>query len=114
MLTARHPVDLPSIEAKQMADHILLFPLLSRGDPEPRRMVLASVGFEWRAGLWRRGCVVLSKADIEAMDVRTWAQCLGRWTTRRPRAHASRAVPSRRSLRGPNTVRHKICGRFHG
>ena len=82
MLTARHPVDFPSIEAKPTADHILLFPLLPRGDPEPRWMVLASVGFEWRAGLWRRGGVVFSK------EARTWAQCLGRWTTRRPRAQA--------------------------
>ena len=84
-----------------MADHILLCPLLPRGDPEPRRMVLASLGCGWRAGLWCRGGVVLSKADIEAMDVRTWAQGLRRWTTRRTRAHASRAVPARRSLCGP-------------
>jgi hypothetical protein len=34
-----------------MADSIIFFPLLHRGDPEPRRMTLASLGFQWRTGL---------------------------------------------------------------
>jgi hypothetical protein len=62
------------------------FPLSHRGDPDPRRMVLASIGFQWRAGLWRRSRVALSDADIDAMEARTRAQCLRRWTRRRPRA----------------------------
>jgi hypothetical protein len=53
-----------------MADNILPFPVPHRGDPDPRRMALASIGFQWRAGLWRRGRVVLSDADIDAMDAR--------------------------------------------
>jgi hypothetical protein len=69
-----------------MADNILPFPVSHRGDPDPRRMALAAIGFQWRAGLWRRGRVALSDADIDAMDMRTWAQCLRRWTRRRPRA----------------------------
>jgi len=40
-------------------------------------MTLASVGCEWRAGLWGRGGVVLSKADIEAMDVRRGRRACG-------------------------------------
>jgi hypothetical protein len=69
-----------------MADHIIFFPLLHRGDPEPRRMALAALGLQWRAGMWRRGLVALSDADIDAMDARMWARCLRRWTRRRPRA----------------------------
>jgi hypothetical protein len=49
-------------------------------------MALASIGFRWHAGLWRRGRVGLSDADIDAMEARTWAHCLRRWTRRRPRA----------------------------
>ena len=60
-----------------MADNILPFPLPHRGDPDPRRMALAAIGFQWRAGLWRRGRVALSDAD---------GACLRRWTRRRPRA----------------------------
>jgi hypothetical protein len=56
-----------------MADNILLFPVPHRGDPDPRRMALASIGFQWCAGMWCRGRVVLSDADIDAMDARTWA-----------------------------------------
>jgi hypothetical protein len=70
-----------------MADNILPFPLSHRGDPDPRRMALAAIGFQWQAGMWRRGRVVLSDADIDAMEARTWVQCLRRWTKRRPRAH---------------------------
>jgi len=69
-----------------MADNILPFPLPHQGDPDPRRMALASIGFQWRAGLWRRGRVVLSDADIDTMDARTWDQCIRRWAARRPRA----------------------------
>ena len=67
-----------------MADNILPFPLPHRGDPDPRRMALAAIGFQWRAGLWRRGRVALSDADIDAMEARMWARCLQRWTKRRP------------------------------
>jgi hypothetical protein len=68
-----------------MAENIIPFPLPHQGDPEPRRMALASIGFQWRAGVWRRGRVVLSDADIDAMDAPRWAQSLRRWTKRRPR-----------------------------
>jgi hypothetical protein len=68
-----------------MAENIIPFPVPHQGDPDPRRMALASIGFHWRAGMWRRGRVVLSDADIDAMDTRTWEQNLKRWTMRRPR-----------------------------
>ena len=68
-----------------MDEHILPFPVPHRGDPEPRRMALASIGFHWRGELWRRGRVVLSDGDIDAMDERTWKQRLQRWTKRRPK-----------------------------
>jgi hypothetical protein len=38
-----------------MADNILPFLRPHRGDPELRRMALASIGFQWREGQWRRG-----------------------------------------------------------
>ena len=56
-----------------MADNLLPFPLSHQGDPDPRRMALASIGFQWRAGMWPRGRVVLSDADIDAMEARVWA-----------------------------------------
>jgi hypothetical protein len=65
-----------------MAENILPFPFPYRGDLDPRRMALASIGFQWCAGLWRRGRVALSDADIDAMEAWTWAHCLRRWTTR--------------------------------
>jgi len=68
-----------------MADNILPFPLSHQGDPDPRRMALASIGFQWRAGMWRRGRVVLSDSALDAMDARTWEQRLKRWMKRRPR-----------------------------
>jgi hypothetical protein len=68
-----------------MADYSIFFPLQYRGDPDPRRMALASSGFRWRAGLWRRGRVVRSDADLDAMDAQMWAQGLRRWPGRRPR-----------------------------
>jgi hypothetical protein len=37
-------------------------------------MALAAIGFQWRAGMWRRGLVALSDADIDAMEARTWTQ----------------------------------------
>jgi hypothetical protein len=67
-----------------MADNILPFPLPHRGDPDPRRMALASIGFRWCGDQWRRGRVALSDADIDQMAPQRWAQCLRRWTTRRP------------------------------
>jgi hypothetical protein len=35
---------------------------------------------------WRRGRVILTDAEMDQMDPKRWAQCLRRWTTRRPRA----------------------------
>ena len=51
-----------------MADHIIPFRRSHHGDTEPRRMALASIGFQWRAGMWHRGRVVLSDAGIDAME----------------------------------------------
>jgi hypothetical protein len=68
-----------------MAENIIPFPLPHQGDPEPRRMALASIGVRWSTGVWRRGRVVLSDSDIDAMDARTWEQSLRRWTKWRPR-----------------------------
>jgi hypothetical protein len=31
-------------------------------------MALASIGFHWQAGIWRRGRVIRSDADIDAME----------------------------------------------
>jgi hypothetical protein len=70
-----------------IADHnILPFPHPHRGDPDPRRMAPASIGFRWQDDMWRRGRVILTDADIDQMDPKRWVQCLRRWTTRRPRA----------------------------
>jgi hypothetical protein len=69
-----------------MADNILPFPVPHRGKPDPRRMALASIGFQWRGGQGRRGRVLITAAEIDQMDPKCWAQCLRRWTTRRPRA----------------------------
>jgi hypothetical protein len=68
-----------------MADNILPFPVPHRGDPDPRWMALASIGFQWHGGEWRRGRVILTDAEIDQMEPKRWAQCLQRWTTRRPR-----------------------------
>jgi hypothetical protein len=46
----------------------MLLPLPSRGDSDLRWMAWASIGCHWRAGMWRRGRVALSDADIDAMD----------------------------------------------
>jgi hypothetical protein len=66
------------------ATNIIPFPRPYRGDPELRREALAQIGFRWASGAWRRGRVVLSDDAIEAMDERTWASSLRRWTRRRP------------------------------
>jgi hypothetical protein len=68
-----------------MDENILPFPVPHRGDPEPRRMALASIGFHWRGDVWRRGRVALSDGDIDAMDERSWQQRVKRWSTRRPK-----------------------------
>ena len=68
-----------------MDENILPFPVPHRGDPEPRRTALASIGFHWSGDVWRRGRVALSDGDIDAMDERAWQQRLKRWTTRRPK-----------------------------
>jgi hypothetical protein len=67
-------------------ENILPFPLPHRGDPDPRRLALASIGFQWSEGAWRRGRVVLTDAVLDEMDTRTWTQCLRRWTTHRPQS----------------------------
>jgi hypothetical protein len=64
--------------------NIIPFPHPHRGDPNPRRADLAKIGFRWVANAWRRGRVVLTDDGIDQMDERTWAQCLRRWTRRRP------------------------------
>ncbi len=73
-----------------MADNILPFPRPHRGDPEPRRMALAAIGFHWSGGQWQRGRVILTDADIDQMEPKRWARCLRRWTTHRPRARMER------------------------
>jgi hypothetical protein len=65
---------------------VIVFPVRHKGDPEPRRVALVTIGFRWREGAWRRGRVVLSDADIDTMATKVWAQSLRRWTRRRPRA----------------------------
>jgi hypothetical protein len=72
-----------------MEENIIPFPVPHRGDPEPRRMALAAIGFHWRGAMWRRGRVVLSDADIDGMDERTWKQSLKRWTKRHPKRRES-------------------------
>jgi hypothetical protein len=69
-----------------MGENVIVFPVRHRGDPDPRRFALAALGFRWRGGLWRRGRVVLTDADIDAMEAPAWEQSLHRWTRRRPRA----------------------------
>jgi hypothetical protein len=66
-------------------DNIIPFPRRHKGDPEPRRVALVTIGFRWCAGAWRRGRVVLSDAAIDAMAAVVWERCLRRWTRRRPR-----------------------------
>jgi hypothetical protein len=55
---------------------IIPFPHPHRGDPNPRREALARIGFRWTANAWRRGRVVLTDLEIDAMAEPTWAQCL--------------------------------------
>jgi len=55
-------------------------------DDNIRRMAPAAIGFQWHAEMWRRGRVVFSDAEIGAMEARTWAHRLKRWTRRQPRA----------------------------
>jgi hypothetical protein len=66
-------------------DNIIPFPRRHKGEPEPRRFALVTIGFRWREGAWRRGRVVVTDADIDAMAAKVWEQSLRRWTTRRPR-----------------------------
>lgn len=66
--------------------NIIVFPVRHRGDPEPRRVALVTIGFRWRGGAWRRGRVALTDAEIDAMAVPVWERSLRRWTRRRPRA----------------------------
>jgi hypothetical protein len=69
-----------------LPDNIIPFPRRHRGDPEPRRVALVTIGFRWCEDAWRRGRVVLSDAEIDAMAAPVWERCLRRWTRRRPRA----------------------------
>jgi hypothetical protein len=64
--------------------NIIHFPMPHRGDPDQRRFALASIGFRWRHGAWRRGRVVLTDANIDSMDEKIWEQKLRRWARRRP------------------------------
>ena len=66
--------------------NVIVFPVRHKGDPEPRRVALVTIGFRWRAGAWRRARVVVTDAEIDAMEARRWEQSLRRWTRRRPRA----------------------------
>jgi len=63
---------------------VLQFPIHHRGDPDPRRYALVTIGFQWHQGAWRRGRVVLRDEIIDTMDEKTWLQKLRGWTTRRP------------------------------
>jgi hypothetical protein len=67
-------------------EQIIVFPVRHKGDPEPRRVALVTIGFRWREGAWRRGRVVLTDAEIDAMAAPAWERSLRRWTRRRPRA----------------------------
>jgi hypothetical protein len=60
------------------------FPHPHRGDPDPRREALATIGFRWTGSAWRRRRVMLTDDAIDQMDARTWAQRLRSWTRRRP------------------------------
>ena len=55
-------------------------------DDNIRRMALAAIGFQSHAEMWHRGRVVFPDAESDAMEARTWAQRLKRWTRRQPRA----------------------------
>lgn len=68
----------------EQTTNVIPFPRSHRGDPDPRREALASIGFRWVADAWRRGRVVLTDDAIDAMEAHTWASCLRRWTRRRP------------------------------
>jgi hypothetical protein len=63
---------------------VLQFPIRHRGDPDPRRYALASIGFQWRQGAWRRGRVVLRDETIDTLAEKAWQQKLRGWTRRRP------------------------------
>jgi hypothetical protein len=66
--------------------NVIVFPARHKGDPEPRRFALVTIGFRWRKGAWRRGRVVVTDTAIDAMVAPVWEQALRRWTRRRPRA----------------------------
>jgi hypothetical protein len=66
--------------------NVIVFPVRHKGDPEPRRVALVTIGFRWRGGAWRRGRVALTDAEIDAMAAPVWERSLHRWTRRRPRA----------------------------
>jgi hypothetical protein len=67
-------------------ENVIVFPIRHKGDPEPRRFALVTIGFRWREEAWRRGRVALTDAEIDTMAAPVWEQSLRRWTTRRPRA----------------------------
>ena len=66
--------------------NVIVLPVRHKGDPEPRRVALVTIGFRWRGGAWRRGRVALTDAEIDAMAAPVWERSLRRWTRRRPRA----------------------------
>jgi hypothetical protein len=73
--------------------NVIVFPVRHKGDPEPRRFALVTIGFRWREGAWRRGRVVVTDADIDAMAAPVWEQALRRWPRRCPRARGRLARP---------------------
>ena len=72
---------------------VLKFPKPHRGDPDARRSALASIGFQWRRGAWRRGRVVLRDETIDEMDEKNWLQKLRGWTTQRPQRRWQKEYP---------------------
>jgi hypothetical protein len=64
--------------------HVLHFPVAHRGDPPPRRLALAHLGFRWSQWAWRRGRVALTDEAIDAMSEADWRSRVARWDRRRP------------------------------
>jgi hypothetical protein len=51
-----------------MAENIVPFPVPPSRGSSTAPDGASAIGFQWRAGMWRRGRVVLSDADIDALD----------------------------------------------
>jgi hypothetical protein len=90
-------------------DNVIHFPHPYRGDPDPRRAALASIGFRWTGSTWRRGRVVLTDLEIDAMDEPTWAPCLQCWTRRQPpRRDSHRGIGKKREKRWMRARSHEF------